>query len=197
MGSESAPVLGMGLAARSRAMTRGANGTNPWVILGLVMVGTFMTTLDTSIVNISLPTIARAFGTPLNGAIEWVLIIYLVVIAALLLTFGRLSDAIGRKPVWVAGLLGFSLGSALCGFGPNLAWLIVARGFQGIGGALIFAPSVALITDTFHPEQRGRAIGLNAVAVSFGVAAGPSLGGIITEHLSWRWIFFINVPIGI
>jgi EmrB/QacA subfamily drug resistance transporter len=165
-------------------------------MLGLVMVGTFMTTLDTSIVNISLPAVARAFGTPLSGPIEWVLIVYLVVIAGLLLTFGRLSDVIGRKPVWVSGLFVFTIGSALCGIAPNLPALVAARAFQGIGGALIFAPSVALITDAFGPEHRGRAIGLNAVAVSFGVAAGPSFGGIITEHLTWRWIFFINVPVG-
>jgi EmrB/QacA subfamily drug resistance transporter len=170
---------------------------SPWVTLGLVMLGTFMTTLDSSIVNISLPTIARAFGTELSGPVEWVLIVYLVVIAALLLTFGRLSDAIGRKPVWVSGLVIFTLGSALCGAAPGLPELIGARAFQGIGGALIFAPSVALITDAFPPEARGKAIGLNAVAVSFGVAAGPSLGGIITEQLTWRWIFFVNVPVGI
>ena len=172
-------------------------GVNPWAILGVVMAGTFMTTLDTSIVNISLPAIARAFGTPLSGTIEWVIIVYLVVIAALLLTFGRLSDVIGRKPVWLAGLVVFTIGSALCGLAPGLPLLIAARAFQGIGGALIFAPSVALLTDAFPPERRGRAIGLNAVAVSFGVAAGPSFGGIITEHVSWRWIFFLNVPIGI
>ncbi len=174
-----------------------ARSTNPWVTLGLVMVGTFMTTLDTSIVNISLPAMAGAFGTQLSGAIEWVLIIYLVVIAALLLTFGRLSDAIGRKPVWVLGLVGFTIGSALCGLAPSLPVLIAARAFQGVGGALIFAPSIALITDAFPPEKRGQAIGLNAVAVSVGVAAGPSIGGVLTEQASWRWIFFINVPIGI
>jgi EmrB/QacA subfamily drug resistance transporter len=160
------------------------------------MLGTFMTTLDTSIVNISLPAMSRAFGVPLSGQIEWVLIIYLVVIAALLLTFGRLSDAIGRKPVWVLGLAVFTIGSAMCGLAQSLPMLIASRAFQGVGGALIFAPSVALLTDAFPPEKRGRAIGLNAVGVSLGVAAGPSLGGVLTEQLTWRWIFFINVPIG-
>jgi EmrB/QacA subfamily drug resistance transporter len=175
----------------------GQRGVSPWAVLALVGVGTFMTTLDTSIVNISLPAIARAFGTQLGGVVEWVIIAYLVVIAALLLTFGRLSDAIGRKPVWLAGLAVFTLGSAICGFAPSLPVLIGARAFQGIGGALIFAPSVALLTDAFPPERRGQAIGLNAIAVSLGVAAGPTLGGFITEGLSWRWIFFINVPVGV
>ena len=96
-------------------------------MLGLVAVGTFMTTLDSSIVNISLPAIARAFGTPLSGTIEWVVIVYLVVIAALLLTFGRLSDVVGRKPVWLAGLVLFTLGSVVCGLSPALAALIGAR----------------------------------------------------------------------
>ena len=168
-----------------------------WRVLALVAVGTFMTTLDSSIVNISLPAIARGFGTPLSGTIEWVVIVYLVIIAALLLTFGRLSDVVGRKPVWLAGLVIFTLGSVVCGLSPALAALIGARALQGIGGALIFAPSVALLTDAFPREERGRAIGLNAVAVAIGVSAGPALGGIITEHLSWRWIFFLNLPVGL
>ena len=168
-----------------------------WAVLALVAVGTFMTTLDSSIVNISLPAIARAFGTELSGAVEWVVIAYLVVIAALLLTFGRLSDAIGRKPVWVAGLVVFTLGSAACGLATSLPVLIASRAFQGIGGALIFAPSVALLTDAFPPDKRGQAIGLNAIAVSIGVAAGPALGGFITEAFDWRWIFFVNVPVGV
>src|SRR5439155_932545 len=118
-----------------------------WAVLALVTVGTFMTALDASIVNIGLPSIARTFRAPVGGAVEWVIIVYLVVIAGTLLTFGRLSDLVGRKPVWMTGLALFVLGSALCGAATSLRMLIVARAMQGLGGALIFAPGLAIIAD--------------------------------------------------
>lgn len=117
---------------------------NKWVVLLLAAIGAFMTTLDGSIVNISLPAIAHSFGVPLSGAIEWIIIGYLVVIAAVLLTFGRLADMIGRKLVWLAGLVVFTLGSALCGAAPALGVLIGSRIFQGLGGALIFSVNTTL-----------------------------------------------------
>ena len=156
--------------------TASRHGRNQWRILSLVAVGTFMTTLDSSIVSIALPALARGFGTPLSGAIEWVIIAYLITIAALLLTFGRLSDGLGRKPIWVAGLIVFTVGSAACAAAPTLGGLIGARVLQGVGGALIFAPSIAILTDAFPSSERGRGIGLNAIAVAAGVSAGPALG---------------------
>ena len=124
-------------------------------------------------------------------------IAYLVTIASTLLTFGRLSDMVGRKPVWLSGLALFTLGSAVCGAANSLSVLIAARAFQGLGGALLLSTSVAIITDSFSFDKRGFALGCNAVVIALGASAGPALGGFITEHWSWRWIFYVNLPIGI
>lgn len=188
--------------ARPNAVTMieasaGHGPDKPWITFAFVAVGTFMMMLDTSIVNISLPTIAHGFHTPVGGAIEWVIIAYLVTIAATLLTFGRLSDMFGRKPVWLGGLSLFTIGSGVCGAANSLLLLIAARAFQGLGGALLLATSVAIITDTFPTDKRGLALGCNAVVIALGASVGPTLGGIITQHWSWRWIFYINLPIGI
>jgi len=156
-----------------------------------------MIMLDASIVNISLPSIARTFHTPVDGAMEWVIIAYLVIIAATLLTFGRMSDMIGRKPVWMAGIALFTIGSGICGAANSLPLLIAARAFQGLGGALIFSTSLAIITDTFPVANRGLAMGCNVVVIGLGSSLGPIVGGLITEHWSWRWIFFVNIPVGI
>lgn len=174
-----------------------AGRTNKWVVMGIVAIGVFMATLDSSIVNISLPTIARFFSVPLSGAVEWVVIAYLVATAAILLTAGRLADMMGRKVVWLVGLVLFTASSALCGFSPSLGFLIGSRALQGLGGALLMAVSPAMLTSTFPSRERGRALGLNAVFVALGVSVGPTLGGFITATTSWRWIFFVNVPIGI
>ena len=187
-----------GLSIAQRLVgTRAREAPSKWALFGLVSVGTFMTTLDSSIVNIALPSIARSFGTPVSGPIEWVVIGYLVVIAASLLSFSRLADIAGRERVWIAGLGLFTAGSALSGLAPTLPLLVGARGLQGVGAALIFAPALALIVDAFPRSQRGQALGMNALIVSLGVTAGPTLGGLITGSLGWRWIFFVNVPIGL
>jgi len=168
-----------------------------WIILGLVSIGIFMGTLDASIVNISLPKISLYFQAALSGMVEWVIIAYLIAVASTLLTLGRLSDIMGRKAIWLTGLAVFTAGSALCGAAPSLLFLVVSRGFQGLGGAMTMSVSTAMITRAFPVGERGRALGLIGTVVAVGISAGPTLGGIITQALSWRWIFYINVPIGI
>jgi EmrB/QacA subfamily drug resistance transporter len=183
------------VAALPAEAVRDEGQMNRWVVLALAASSSFITTLDGSIVNIGLPAIAQTFHVGVSGAIEWVIIGYLVIIAAVLLTFGRLADMAGRRPIFLSGLVIFVLGSALCGMAPSLWLLILARLFQGLGGALIFSVNVAMITSAFYNRERGLALGLNAVIVSLGVAAGPTIGGMITQYLSWRWIFYVNVPI--
>ena len=168
-----------------------------WAVLVIVAMGVFMCTLDTSIVNVSLPAIAKYFGVPMGAEIEWVIISYLVVIASTLLVVGRLADRIGRRPIWIAGLAIFTAGSAVCGAAPSLHLLVAARTLQGIGGSFLMAVSPALLVGAFPQNERGRALGYNSMGVALGITAGPTLGGIITEQTSWRWIFYLNVPIGI
>ena len=168
-----------------------------WAVLAICGLGVFMCTLDTSIVNVSLPAIAAYFHQPVGAGVEWVIIAYLVIIAALLLTIGRLSDRIGRKPLWIAGLAIFTAGSALCGAAPSLPMLIGSRVLQGVGAAQLMAVSPAMLTGAFPPEERGRALGYNATIVALGISAGPALGGVITQAASWRWVFYLNVPIGV
>lgn len=170
---------------------------NKWSVMFVTAIGVFMATLDSSIVNISLPTIAHDFGVPLSGAIEWVVIAYLVATAAIMLTAGRLADMVGRKIVWLCGLVLFTASSVTCGLAPTLVFLISSRAIQGLGGALLMSVSPAMLTTAFPPQERGRALGLNAVNVALGVSVGPILGGLITYYLTWRWIFFVNLPFGI
>jgi EmrB/QacA subfamily drug resistance transporter len=170
---------------------------NKWIVLVLAAASGFMTTLDGSIVNISLPDIAHGFGVALVGGVEWVIIGYLVIIAATLLSIGRLADIVGRKPIFLTGVALFGLGSMLCGAAPTLPALIGWRFLQGLGAACIFAVNVAMITTAFAPRDRGRAVGINLVVVSLGVSLGPTLGGLITRFLTWRWIFYVNVPVAV
>jgi EmrB/QacA subfamily drug resistance transporter len=171
-------------------------GRHKWFVLSTVSVGTFMATLDGSIVNISLPKIQEAFGVNLS-AIEWIVVAYLLVVGALLLPFGRLGDIIGYKRVYLVGFAIFAGASALCG-SSNSVWMLVGfRSLQGIGAAMLQAMGPAIVTHTFGAKERGMALGLNSVSVSIGLSIGPALGGLLTEYGSWRAIFYVNVPVGI
>mgnify|MGYP003850966437 CR=1 FL=1 len=166
-----------------------------WLVFFLVAAGVFMSTLDSSIVNIALPSIMADFEATLR-VIEWVPMIYLLTVSSLLLTFGRLSDIRGRRLVYCGGFLIFSAGSLLCGMAGGAPGLIASRALQGAGAAMLMACSPALVVDAFPLAERGRALGMVGMVVAAGLTTGPALGGLILQHFSWRVIFYINVPIG-
>ena len=173
-----------------------ADYSRKWWVLAAVMVGTFMSPLDSSIVNVALPTLGKAFNVPITS-VEWVVVAYLLIISTLLLTFGRLADMIGLKRVYVTGFVLFTIGSLACTLSWSIWSLVGFRVLQALGAAMMFAAGPAIITAAFPPTERGRALGLMAIAVSAGLTVGPTLGGLIVGVASWRWIFLINVPIGV
>ena len=167
-----------------------------WWTLGAVCVGTFMLLLDLTIVNVALPSIEHAFHASLSD-LQWVLDAYALMLAALLLTSGSLADLFGRRIVFAVGIAAFTAGSLLCGVATDPLFLILARAFQGIGGAIMFATSLALLANAFHGRDRGAAFGVYGAVTGVAIAVGPVLGGVLTSDASWRWIFFVNVPIGV
>ncbi len=167
-----------------------------WLVLSAVAMGIFLATIDGSIVNVALPTLATALDASF-ATVQWVVLSYLLTITTLLAIVGRLADMYGRKLLYNSGFVVFTVGSLLCGLAPTVGWLIGFRVLQGVGAALILALGMALVTDAFPPQERGRALGITGSIVSIGIVTGPTLGGIIIENLSWHWIFFVNVPIGI
>jgi EmrB/QacA subfamily drug resistance transporter len=165
-----------------------------WWTLIAVSIGVFMLLLDLTIVNVALPTIQRSFKASLSD-LQWVIDAYALALAALLLTTGSLADRFGRRIVFAAGIGIFTLGSVLCGISNDVVFLCAARALQGIGGATMFSTALALISDAFRGPDRGVAFGVFGATTGVSVAVGPVLGGLITSGLSWRWIFFVNVPL--
>ncbi|WP_179953441.1 MFS transporter [Desulfobotulus mexicanus] len=177
-------------------MQTASESNRPWQVFFLVAIGVFMSTLDSSIVNVALPAILKDFNTSL-AMTEWVVMIYLLTITCFLLTFGRLGDMLGRKRIYATGLLVFTLASMLCAMAPNVQMLIGARLLQGLGSAMIMACTPALLVDAFPDSQRGRVLGLNGAVVACGLTAGPAIGGFLLSLGSWRLIFYVNIPIGL
>lgn len=167
-----------------------------WLVLANVSVGTFMATLDSSIVNVALPTMSTQLKADLS-TIQWVVTAYLLTISSLLPVFGRLADLLGRKRVYSFGFIIFTLGSALCGISPNIWFLVSMRVLQAVGASMLMANSAAIVTATFPAAERGRALGLIGTVVALGNLTGPAVGGILVGLVSWRAIFYINLPIGI
>jgi EmrB/QacA subfamily drug resistance transporter len=180
---------------RDNGQAPGQRG-NKWWTLVAVCLGTFMLLLDITIVNVALPDIQRALNSSFAD-LQWVVDAYALTLAAFLLTAGSLADMYGRRRLYMTGLAVFTAASVLCGFATSTLMLQLSRGLQGIGGAIMFAVSLALLADAFRGRDRGIAFGVWGTVTGLAVAIGPLLGGVLTSGLSWRYIFFVNVPIGI
>jgi EmrB/QacA subfamily drug resistance transporter len=167
-----------------------------WWTLGAVAFGLFMIMLDNTVVNVALPSIQRDLQIGLSE-LEWVVTGYALAFAALMLVGGKLGDAYGRRRLFVIGMAVFTLASLWCGLADSGSELIAARVVQGAGAALMNPATLSIIAATFPPRQRGTAIGIWAGVSALALAIGPLTGGLLTEHLSWNWIFFVNVPVGI
>ena len=166
-----------------------------WWTLAAVSFGLFMIMLDNTVVNVALPSIQEDLGATLSQ-LQWIVTGYALTFAALMLIGGKLADAYGRRLIFVIGIVIFTLASLWCGLSNTSEMLIMARIVQGAGAALMNPATLSIISATFPPKQRGAAIGIWAGVSALALAIGPLVGGLLTEHLSWHWIFFINVPVG-
>src|SRR5881409_2658754 len=173
-----------------------AEENRKWWTLAAVSFGLFMIMLDNTIVNVALPSIQSSLHLKISE-LEWVVAGYALTYGALMLTGGKLADLLGRRLIFVVGLAIFTLSSLGCGLAGSASVLIAARVVQGIGAALMNPSTLSIITVTFPPRQRGTAIGIWAGVSALALAIGPLVGGVITEHIGWSWVFYINVPIGI
>lgn len=172
------------------------NYDRKWYVMTAVAMGTLLATIDGSIVNVALPTLVRELNTNF-ATVQWVVLAYLLTVTTLLLSVGRLADMIGKKQIYTAGFIVFTLGSFLCGLASNVFVLILMRVIQALGATMVFALGTAIVTESFPPQERGRALGIIGTVVSIGIVIGPTLGGLIIDVFSWHWMFFINIPVGI
>src|SRR5271168_2692433 len=167
-----------------------------WWTLIAVCTAVFMLLLDITVVNVALPDIQRSLHSTFSD-LQWVVDAYSLTLAAFLLTAGVIGDMFGRRGVFAIGLGIFTASSLVCGLSTSSLMLNLARGAQGVGGAIMFATSLALIAAAFQGKERGTAFGIYGAVIGGAVAVGPLIGGAITSGIGWRWIFFVNVPVGI
>lgn len=165
-----------------------------WRVLAVTGMGAFLGPLDVTVVALALPAIGRDLGLSLSGAI-WIQAGYLLTYALALIPAGRLSDQLGRLRVWRVGILVFAVSSLMSALAADDAWLLSWRAVQGFGGAMLAATSTALVTAVFPPSERGKALGLNIMALYLGLSLGPLIGGLLVESVGWRWIFLVNLPV--
>jgi len=170
--------------------------SHKWYILAAVATGIFLTTIDGSIVNVALPTLVQSFGVEF-AVVQWAVLAYLLTVVTLVPSMGRLGDMIGKKPLYLIGFVEFTIGSVLCGLSPTANWLIAFRVLQALGASVVMALGMAILTEAFPPTERGKAVGFGGTMVSIGIVTGPVLGGLLIGALSWHWIFFVNVPVGV
>ncbi len=167
-----------------------------WWTLVAVAVGLFMIMLDNTVVNVALPSIRKELGISISE-LEWVVNAYALTFGVLLLSGGKLADLLGRRRIFIAGLVIFTLASLWCGLAGGAGSLIAARTVQGVGAALMNPATLSIITATFPPRQRGTAIGIWAGVSALALAIGPLVGGLLTQKINWSWIFFVNIPVGV
>ena len=168
-----------------------------WKVLAVTAVAVFMGFLDVTIVNVAFPDIERDFASATRADLSWVLNAYNIVFAALLVPSGRLADLLGRRRMFLIGVTAFVAASALCGVAPGPEWLVAARVVQAAAGAILVPTSLALLLPEFPPERRATAVAIWSATGAVAAALGPSLGGVLVDQLGWRWVFFLNVPIGL
>ena len=168
----------------------------PWLAVVAVGLGAMMSQLDASIVSLAFPTLQRHFDVSM-GAITWIGLSYLLTVVSTLVMFGRVSDMAGRKLIYVYGFVVFMVGSLLCGTAPTLTVLLASRVLQAVGGAMIQANSVAIVVLSLPPEKRTKGLGFQAAAQAMGLALGPTIGGLLVGLMSWRWLFLVNLPVGL
>src|SRR3982074_3168413 len=173
-----------------------AEENKKWWTLAAVAFGLFMIMLDNTIVNVALPSIQRSLHMSISS-LEWIVTAYALTFAALLITGGKLGDLYGRRKMFIAGLVVFTLASLACGLAPNAGFLIGARAVQGVGAALMNPATLSIITATFPPKEARQAVGIWGGVSPLALPVGPLIGGLIVDNINWHWIFYVNVPVGV